>query len=400
MAKDEFHEAIVSGTIATLGALGAKLLGGAKVAGATAGAAKAATAATGAAKAATAAKTATAATKAATTATKAATTTSKVVPQASKAVVNTAKDVGVGQKNTLGQNLRKAYDRYNDVSDVVDTAKNLKQKADEKRAEQEAAKNKVVPASGISKRQLVTTEETHMDSIQLHDAEGNLTHDIIDIITPPPLGNKDDEALQTRLWNQVASNLKSLGEMHGTEFNVTTITEKKKLDPVGKEDADVDNDGKVDDSDSYLMKRRKAIKKAMAKEEVEEVDEVACWDTHKKVGMKKKGGKMVNNCVPKNESFSVKSPVSFSKPKEVVEETISEEQFKTHSPAVVEAHWTMFENREYARNPEKYHDSKGHDKKLERDKPYRKRSRAARMRDPERGIDSPAFKKFMRDRGM
>ena len=24
-----------------------------------------------------------------------------------------------------------------------------------------------------------------------------------------------------------------------------------------------------------------------------------CWDTHKKVGMKEKGGKMVNNCVPK-----------------------------------------------------------------------------------------------------
>ena len=26
-----------------------------------------------------------------------------------------------------------------------------------------------------------------------------------------------------------------------------------------------------------------------------------CWDTHKQVGMKKKGGKMVPNCVPKNE---------------------------------------------------------------------------------------------------
>ena len=403
MAKDEFHEAIVSGSIAALGALGAKLLGGAKVAGAAAGATKAAAATTGAAKAATAAKTATAATKAATTATKAATTTSKVVPQASKAVVNTAKDVGVGQKNTLGQNLRKAYDRYNDVSDVVDTAKDLKQKAEDKRAEREAAKNKVVPTSGISKRQLVTTEETHMDSIQLHDAEGNLTHDIIDIITPPPLGNKDDEALQTRLWNQVASNLKSLGEMHGTEFNVTTITEKKKLDPVGKEDGDVNNDGKKDKTDSYLMNRRKAIGKAMAKEEAEQIEEGdgdPCWDTHKKVGMKKKGNKMVNNCVPKNESFNVKSQVSFSKPEEKVEEGISEEQFKTHSPAILEAHWTMFENRQYAHNPEKYHDSEGHDKKLEKDKPYRKRSRAARMRDPERGIDSPAFKKFMRDRGM
>ena len=390
MAKDEFHEAIVSGSIAALGALGAKLLGGAKVAGAAAGATKAAAATTGAAKAATAAKTATAATKAATTATKAATTTSKVVPQASKAVVNTAKDVGVGQKNTLGQNLRKAYDRYNDVSDVVDTAKDLKQRADEKRAEREAARNKVVPYS--SNRKLVTTEETHMDSIQLHAAEGNLPHDIIDIITPPPLGNKDDEALQTRLWNQVASNLKSLGEMHGMEFNVTTITEKK-LDPVGKEDSDVNNDGKVDDSDSYLMKRRKAIKKAMAKEEIEVVeDKDPCWDTHKQVGMKKKGGKMVPNCVPKNESFNVKSQVSFSKPEEKIEEGISEEQFKTHSPAILEAHWTMFENRKYAHNPEKYHDSEGYDKKLERDKPKRKRSRAARMRDPETGIDSPAFK--------
>ena len=28
----------------------------------------------------------------------------------------------------------------------------------------------------------------------------------------------------------------------------------------------------------------------------------ACWDTHKQVGMKKKGDKMVPNCVPKNEN--------------------------------------------------------------------------------------------------
>ena len=33
----------------------------------------------------------------------------------------------------------------------------------------------------------------------------------------------------------------------------------------------------------------------------EDIDE-ACWDTHKQVGMKKKGGKMVPNCVPKNEN--------------------------------------------------------------------------------------------------
>ena len=39
-------------------------------------------------------------------------------------------------------------------------------------------------------------------------------------------------------------------------------------------------------------------KKKQQQEEVETVDE-ACWDTHEQRGMKKKGGKMVPNCVPK-----------------------------------------------------------------------------------------------------
>ena len=38
---------------------------------------------------------------------------------------------------------------------------------------------------------------------------------------------------------------------------------EKKLDPVGKADADIDNDGDVDSSDKYLKKRRAAIGKAM-----------------------------------------------------------------------------------------------------------------------------------------
>ena len=42
--------------------------------------------------------------------------------------------------------------------------------------------------------------------------------------------------------------------------------QEKKLDPVGKEDGDVNNDGKKDSTDSYLMNRRKAIGKAMKKE--------------------------------------------------------------------------------------------------------------------------------------
>ena len=39
------------------------------------------------------------------------------------------------------------------------------------------------------------------------------------------------------------------------------------MDPVGKEDGDIDNDGDKDSSDKYLMKRRKAIAKAMGKDD-------------------------------------------------------------------------------------------------------------------------------------
>ena len=43
--------------------------------------------------------------------------------------------------------------------------------------------------------------------------------------------------------------------------NVAKRMSEAKLDPVGKEDGDVNNDGKKDSTDSYLMNRRKAISK-------------------------------------------------------------------------------------------------------------------------------------------
>ena len=182
-----------------------------------------------------------------------------------------------------------------------------------------------------------------IEDVAITHLDGTTT-EVIDVIKPEPLGNPD-EKLADRLWDQVAANLTTLGEMGDTRYRVSPVEEleeKKKLDPVGKEDDDVDNDGDVDDSDSYLKKRRMAIGKAMGKKMKEEVEtelaERACWDTHKKVGMKMKGGKLVNDCRPKNESFNVKSQVSFSKPEPVKEETISEETFEKHASSILKAH--------------------------------------------------------------
>jgi len=201
----------------------------------------------------------------------------------------------------------------------------------------------------LTKRPVVYAKKTNEDVAITH-LDGSTT-EIVDVVKPEALGDADSK-LASRLWDQVAANLDTLGEMYGASFDVFELNEKKekKLDKVGEEDEDVDNDGDVDDSDSYIKNKRDTIGKAMGekkgkkkdkdmKEEAEQIDEVDCWDTHKKVGMKKKGNKMVNDCRPKNESFNVKSPVVFSKPsEEVVEESISEETFEKHASSISKAH--------------------------------------------------------------
>jgi len=81
----------------------------------------------------------------------------------------------------------------------------------------------------------------------------------------------------------------NIAEVEMTQYGEPYEGERKKgtqtasikgggLDPVGKEDKDINNDGKVDNTDSYLKNRREKISKAIAKEafihegETEETD--------------------------------------------------------------------------------------------------------------------------------
>ena len=178
-------------------------------------------------------------------------------------------------------------------------------------------------------------EVTHEDVAITH-LDGSTT-EIIDVVTPPPLGNKeaDQEALHNRLWDQVTANLTTLGEMDDTRYLVEPLDEKKKLDAVGQEDDDVDNDGDVDDSDSYLKKRRDAIGKAMGKKGKKD-DEDEDEDKEEKKSEKKE---TKEEYTPK---FNVRSQVAFSTPEEVVEEGISDEQFNAFAPSIAEAHRKIY----------------------------------------------------------
>ena len=61
----------------------------------------------------------------------------------------------------------------------------------------------------------------------------------------------------------------------------------EKMDPVGKEDDDINNDGKVDKTDDYLKNKRKAISKAVGKKSVKEEDDDDKTDKKAAKGAKK-----------------------------------------------------------------------------------------------------------------
>ena len=185
------------------------------------------------------------------------------------------------------QRIKKNIDRASDVVDAADTLNSIKNQ---------------------KKEQEMATAE----SIELHDAEGNLTHEIIDVVTAPPL------------------------------------VEKKKLDPVGKEDSDVDNDGDVDSTDSYLKNRRDAISDAITNKSGKKSSgpEDKHYEKDAKHGKasKEKMDKKQKVSMQK-ETFSVKRPVIFSKPEEKVEETISEEMIEKHASAISKAHKKLQEKK-------------------------------------------------------
>ena len=58
---------------------------------------------------------------------------------------------------------------------------------------------------------------------------------------------------------------------------VGNIFNEKKMDPVGAEDKDIDNDGDHDKTDKYLLNRRKAIGKAIAKKRGRVKEGFSAW---------------------------------------------------------------------------------------------------------------------------
>jgi hypothetical protein len=123
----------------------------------------------------------------------------------------------------------------------------------------------------------------------IHEDRETIKGGLIEMISKVIEEKKDSSYLETDMKKREKNNEKArkdmekMGSMKNPAFEEVSTLRKgwgdayaaiyeKKLDPVGQEDGDIDNDGDKDSSDKYLAKRRKAIAKSMKEGKMSDED--------------------------------------------------------------------------------------------------------------------------------
>ena len=190
----------------------------------------------------------------------------------------------------------------------------------------------------------------------------------------------------------------------------------KAADHMGEEKKaakDYDGDGKVESGKAeYFGSKDKAIKKAMKKEgfsnwrhdlkEIPNYDQIPtdAKDRNKKIEEKKVKNSVKINPTMEEETQVDEGVYEKQKTKEVMgalkKRDLKKDVKKKIAADIVKRKGDTSKSDDryayegYQRNPEKD----------PQNKPYSKKSKAEKMADPKRGINSPAFQEFMRSRGM
>ena len=131
------------------------------------------------------------------------------------------------------------------------------------------------PASEAKDRLLMKAKKKR-EKMQMNSykPEGEL----VDEMAATEKKDKPDKKLNNTLMKKI----RELNPGAGSQYNSyepkgEVVNEFKKLDAVGKEDKDIDNDGDHDSTDKYLLKRRKAISKAIAKKRGKVKEGFSAW---------------------------------------------------------------------------------------------------------------------------
>jgi hypothetical protein len=136
--------------------------------------------------------------------------------------------------------------------------------------------------------------------VQKESRTSNWRQDLSEIMTD----DVDSKPIKEKnVKNKIKINPKlgeAIEEIGGTVVEMVEVDEEMTV-------TNADKKGNTPAYQAYKAGKKDKSGKPMYKaaDHMKEGDGDPCWDSHKQVGMKKKGGKMVPNCVPKNEEVEV-----------------------------------------------------------------------------------------------
>ena len=136
--------------------------------------------------------------------------------------------------------------------------------------------------------------------VQKESLSSNWRNDLSEVMTD----DIDSKPIKEKnVKNKIKINPKlgeAIEEIGGTVVEMVEVDEEMTV-------TNADKKGNTPAYQAYKAGKKDKSGKPMYKaaDHMKEGDGDPCWDSHKQVGMKKKGGKMVPNCVPKNEEVEV-----------------------------------------------------------------------------------------------
>jgi hypothetical protein len=107
-----------------------------------------------------------------------------------------------------------------------------------------------------------------------YDPQGEVVNEMGGMKVKPKPKDKNPQNMALPKNVKSGVNYQTMSQSH---VPVGNIFNEKKMDPVGQEDKDIDNDGDHDSTDKYLLKRRKAISKAIAKKRGKVKEGFSAW---------------------------------------------------------------------------------------------------------------------------
>ena len=90
----------------------------------------------------------------------------------------------------------------------------------------------------------------------------------------PKVVDTSSKSKEKKMTPNILDKIRKLNTGAGSQYEQVV---HEKMDPVGQEDKDIDNDGDHDSTDKYLLNRRKAVSKAIAKKRGKVKEGFSAW---------------------------------------------------------------------------------------------------------------------------